>query len=271
MNPGERGKTTSRRGILAHRPGGHLRPWAAVWALLAALLCTPLARAGDPAPQGFEALYRVEQAGLSLGEMRRSLRRRADGDYVYESLSRATGLAALLVRESVLERSVWRLRDGDAQPLRYEEEKTGGERDALSRVDFDWPRGMAIGAGSGGAWEMAVTPAVQDRLLYQFSLVLDLRRGASGPLEYSVADGGSLKHYRFRRLGEESLEGPLGRYQTVKLQHVREDKRRVTTLWCAPALDFMPVRVDQERDGSRRTAWLVELHGAAGTAAAESR
>lgn len=219
---------------------------------------SPSAPAAGPI-EPFEAVYTVEQGGTRLGTMRRTLRVEGGGRYIYESVSTASGLLALILRDRILERSLWTLEEGRPRPLSYlYEESDSPEEGRRVSVEFDWAAGQATNESEGQRWRMDVDAGTQDKLLYQLTLTFDLRRGAD-TFDYPVADGGRLKNYRFTRLGEETLDSPLGRYRTVKLQHVRGNRGRRTTLWISPELDFMPLRVDQEKDGVVRTAWLTEL------------
>jgi hypothetical protein len=66
---------------------------------------------------------------------------------------------------------------------------------------------------------------------------------------FNIADGGKLKEYRFKVLGRETLELPAGRFDTVKITKLRDNKRRETYIWCAPELNYLPVRIWQrEKD-----------------------
>lgn len=255
-------------GILARRS----RRTRARLAFTAALVCVALDLTAAPGSAEevatFEATYEVRQSGLQVGVMRRSVRAESPERYVYESVSHATGPVALFVRERVVERSVWTLEDGRPRPLHYLYESQGGDEDHKRvSIEFDWGAGEATNEAEGQRWSMPVGEQVQDKLLYQLALLYDLRRAAAD-LDYQVADGGHLKDYHFTRLGEEVIDSPLGRYRTVKVEHLRTDKHRRTTLWCSPELGYLPVRVDQERGGTLRTAWLTRLEPApAGTGA----
>jgi hypothetical protein len=75
---------------------------------------------------------------------------------------------------------------------------------------------------------------------------------ASGVREtrYAVADGGKVKTYLLRVIGHERIETVLGDLDTVVVERRREGHGRVTLVWCAPTLRYLPVRVEQrEEDG----------------------
>jgi hypothetical protein len=70
-------------------------------------------------------------------------------------------------------------------------------------------------------------------------------------VEYAIADGGSLKTYRFMVVGEETVETPAGTFDTLKLERLREDNTRYTALWCAPELNYLPVKLMQRESDDR--------------------
>jgi hypothetical protein len=58
-------------------------------------------------------------------------------------------------------------------------------------------------------------------------------------------------------VGEETLELPAGTFDTVKITKLRSNKKRETYIWCAPALNYLPVRIWQrEKDDAE---YLSEL------------
>jgi hypothetical protein len=67
-------------------------------------------------------------------------------------------------------------------------------------------------------------------------------------VSYTVADGGTLKEYRYRVTGKETLELPAGTFRTVRVARLRKDIDQETIIWFAPALHFLPVRI-WRRDG----------------------
>src|SRR3569623_1489452 len=113
----------------------------------------------------------------------------------------------------------------------------------------DCVRCVVTNVSDGDPWRMEIPPDVHDMLGYLLAIMLDLQRGRK-ELQYSIADGGKLKTYAFQILGEEQVESPFGRLKTVKLR--RTEDKRDTTVWCAPALHYLPVRLEQrETDGSQ--------------------
>lgn len=217
--------------------------------VLAVLFVTALgwlpARAAETPHSPFVATYELRHNAVLLARMERSLRAETDGTWVYESRSWPAGFLGVIRRDRINERSVWHQGEEHLQPLHYEYHHTGRGSDRHVILDFDWDKQTVTNEINGNAWRLTLPGPVQDKLLYQYALTRDLRRGEN-ELRYEVADGGGIKVYRFERGETETLETRLGKLETIKLNRLDSEGR--TTIWCAPALDYMPVRVEQYRD-----------------------
>ena len=106
--------------------------------------------------------------------------------------------------------------------------------------------------------EMDIPAGTLDKLASQLAMMLALRDGAT-EISFRIADDDKLKEYRFRVVGRETLELPAGTFDTIKVTKVRNNRKRETYIWCAPALNYLPVRIWQrEKDN---TEYLSELEG----------
>lgn len=88
-----------------------------------------------------------------------------------------------------------------------------------------------------------------DELNLEFQVREDLKKGGLQS-QYFVADEKSVDTVRFVREGQEQLSVPAGRYDTVRVRRVHSNPKRTTTFWLAPSLDYLPVRVMQNDDGT---------------------
>ncbi len=227
--------------------------------LLGAILAAPAPAARVPAP--FSAEYVLHVHGLPVGRMTRELVAERDGSFVFSSSSRAVGVAALVHRERIEERSRWRLHGTEVRPLRYSYRRSGGRKPRQVGVSFDWDARRIANTAGAQTWHMELEPGVLDKLLYQLVIMSDLERGLRD-LSYQVADGGRIKTYRLEMDGEERLDTALGEMDTIRLVRRKDGGRRQTVLWCAPALDFLPVRVQYtDKDGAVTRVEIDSLRG----------
>lgn len=205
------------------------------------------ALAADPL-RPFEAQYRLSRAGVELGTVHMRLRRNVDGSYEYRAEIVPNGLIALFGKGPIVERSRWRYRQAQVVPLEYDLRRGGdGERDV--HATFDWKQGRVLTRAKGRLWSLQVPPGTLDKLLTNLVFVIDLRAGKDEH-RYLVADADDLHQYEFTRIGLENRETVLGEFETVQFQRRKLGKRAKTTLWCAPALDYLPVHVERRDDGA---------------------
>ena len=203
---------------------------------------TAAATGAETAPtlQPFTVDYTFSNSGIDLVRMTRTLRHDGDGRYILQSKSEAMNILAWFDDGKITETSTWRFIDGTPTPLHYEYLRTG-RKDRHVELAFDWEKGIVTNTINNDPWTMEIPPQTQDKLLYQLTLMLDLKAGKK-TLAYRIADGGKMKTMNFKRLDEETINLPVGKLNTVKL--FTKTSKRSTTVWCAREYDYLPVRIE---------------------------
>ncbi|MEJ2566029.1 MAG: DUF3108 domain-containing protein [Gammaproteobacteria bacterium] len=228
---------------------------------LLGILCLAAAQGAtsqSPLPM-FNAEYSLKRNGLTLGVSTRSLSAAGDGTYIYASSTRATGIIAWFVKDHFDEYSKWTLNGKELRPLEYVYNRHGGNKTRHVKLKFDWQHLIVTNTIDGDPWRMSIPPDAQDKLVYQLSIMYDLMKGTKH-LEYKIADGGKLKDYEFEIEGEETLDTVLGKIKAVRIQRIGD--KRDTTVWCAPRLSYLPVRLEQQdTDGAKLTMTITSLRG----------
>jgi hypothetical protein len=92
---------------------------------------------------------------------------------------------------------------------------------------------------------------VHDRVSIQYELMLDLLQGETST-RYSLLDGDELKILQVKNIGQREVKTPYGKFEATGIQHNKENSSRITTLWCARELGYLPVVIEQHRDGKLR-------------------
>jgi hypothetical protein len=140
----------------------------------------------------------------------------------------------------IVEKSVWKTVNGQLLPQVYEYQNSRNDRDVV--VSFDWENKIITNSINGESWRMRTEEGVLDKLLYQYSIMIDLMQGKSR-LVYRIADGGREKTYIFETVGEEIIDTPLGKLRTIKLVRRRQDSDRQSIFWTAPEMNYLPVKL----------------------------
>ena len=201
----------------------------------------------------FKASYTLKKGGLSIGHVDRELKQDSNGDYIFESLSKPIGIATVFVKDEIKETSHWRLIENNFRPESYSYQRTGGKKDRHVKLVFDWETKKVTNIINDDAWKMDIPENVQDKLLYQLTIMYDLAEAGS-ELSYEVADGGRLKDYSFRVLSHETISTDIGELKTIKIR--RNHKQKTITIWCAVDRNYLPVRIEQSDDEGGE----LELH-----------
>jgi hypothetical protein len=178
----------------------------------------------------------------------------------YEAKTLTTGVLALFRDDKIEERSLFSLTPaGKIQPLEYSLDHTGSKKQKHVHITFDWPLKKAKNTADS-PWELTIPEGTLDDQLYQIALMQDLQQGKR-ELSYTVADDGKIKVYSPTFVGEEKVRTDLGEFNTLKYERVSSDKKRRTTLWCAPVLHYLPVQVEHLEKGDAVRMVLQSLEG----------
>jgi hypothetical protein len=89
----------------------------------------------------------------------------------------------------------------------------------------------------------------------------DLKMGNT-PTSYTVVDGAKIKTYKLQYLGDETVDTPIGKFNTMKFSRRRPGKKESITLWCAEDLHYLPIKVEsKDDDGAITIATINQLTG----------
>jgi hypothetical protein len=113
---------------------------------------------------------------------------------------------------------------------------------------FDWPNKTVTYSKGDKTESIAINVGLFDIITHKLQLRRDLQAGKE-ILSYPVISRGKLKQYTYKIIGHEVLSAPLGPLNTVKVQRVRKDNKRQTTIWLATDWDFLLVGLEQKENG----------------------
>lgn len=200
-------------------------------------------RAGN-VPDDFTAVYAISLNNFVIGESEIKLEAQPKSQYLYRSNTRSTGIARLFRSDVVEESSRFDIRRSHIRPLEYRFDHTGSKKQRHALLNFDWKKMQVANTVEGHTWEMEIPQNALDKLVVQIAVMADLAAGKQ-ELIYNIADGGKLKEYRFSVVGTENIRVPAGEFEALKIERIRKDNDRTTYLWCAPSLNYLPVRIEQ--------------------------
>lgn len=209
-------------------------------------------------PPPFTAQYSLYAEGLPIGEGTRRLVHEKEGKFRLESTSHTTGLTALFRDDRIAENSVFTLKNGKVQPLEYHYRHESSKREKFEDIQFHWQRKKATYKDKEKTVILTLEDEVFDKLLYQLILMQDLQQGKQ-EFTYKIISKGKIKSYTLDFKGKELINTGLGQMEALKYE--RNSTNRNTVIWCAPRLQFLPIRVDHVEKGSTMSMILESVQG----------
>jgi len=225
--------------------------------LAAVLAATPAIAGATDGLRPFEATFAIDYGNLPVGSSRLTLRRDdAPGNWVFESRSKAQGLARLVIGSEVHQRSRLAVGADGVRPLQYRlDDGTAGTAKDVS-LDFDWDAGRVAGTAERRPVDVATVPGLQDALTLQLAAMLELAAGRR-PTRFPMIEKTEVKVYEYEFVRSERLHTAAGELDTVVYRSARTGGERYTLQWFAPALGWISVRSEQHR--GRRTLFTLRL------------
>ena len=225
--------------------------------LLLVFLSSASATDSQPYPE-FTAVYDGRLNGVPMAEASISLRRLDNGDYVYRRKSESIGIASLFGKKVSTEISRWRFTDNWIQVLEFRSSREDGDADDNLHLIFNWETALVKNISIADPWQTKMPQGTLDKLVMQLALLFELRDGRT-EFQYPVAHEGRIKQYRFKQTGKEKLKLPMGEYDTLIVERLKED-RDTTRMWSVPELNYFPVRyLQQKKSGAEIELSLREV------------
>lgn len=216
----------------------------------------PFANAAESVPTPFKATYSVTYRGIKAGLLHFELRAIGDGRYIYETHATPGLVASLIVSKNAIERSIMRI---DAEGVRpsfwsLDDGKSGREHDG--ELEFTWEKNRVRGIVEGKQVDLPTEQGLQDRLSFQIAAMTALLRG-SEPGMIAMLAGNKIKVYGYSRKAPEHIGTQAGDYEAVLYESTRSGSKRLTRIWHAPTLGYIPIRAEQLNKGKVET--VMEL------------
>jgi hypothetical protein len=211
--------------------------------LLAATFALPSAVAGELKPHRAE--YKVRISVVS-GQLNTELKTTNSG-YVATHTIKPTGVSRMITRGTLNVSSTFRDYSDGVQPVTYHAVDTIGD-DPETHISFDWNTNEASGTVGNEDVLLQLDGIAHDSVSIQYELMHDLLNGGPDG-KYVLFDVDKMRVANVRNVGTKNLKTKAGEYEAVGIQHQKQGSSRVTTLWCAPDLDYLPVVIEQHRKG----------------------
>jgi hypothetical protein len=208
--------------------------------------------------QPFQATYKVRVGNIPAGEVKVSLELTRDGGYRYSQHSVPQGLAAFLTSTEIKEVSEGRIEGQQVIPTRYNYKREKANKKKRVSLSFDWTAGKVTDHAADPKWSLKVPAGTQDKFSKQLAMVFAMN-AEPRDVSFPVADRGRIKTYHFRPKGRETVKIGKKSYSTLRVDRSKNNKPTSGTLWVAPKLHYLPVKVEKPERGNTFVMELVSV------------
>jgi hypothetical protein len=225
---------------------------SATFALLLLCVSPPMTANADPGAslQPYTARYQVSYRGLSGGEIEASFRRGTAPDvWQYETRVFPSMLGRIAVSAQAREVSSMQVTPGGVRPLSFSFDDGSKESAKDVRLAYDWAKGLVAGSAEGKPLELSLLPGTQDTASVQAAMIQERLAGRK-PQSFRIITGGKLREYRYWMEGTQQVMTPFGQVEAEVWANQRSGSTRVSKVWHAPSLGFVPVQAIQYRKGN---------------------
>ena len=198
-------------------------------------------------PTEYSAIYnaKLKQAD---GVLKTQLSKNGN-TYSFELMTEPTGFWKVITKGLIIERSTFSIEDNQLKTYDYELIDTIRKKSRESKSVFNWNNSMITGYYKDREINIALEDNTLSRIVLQLQIMYNQEKQIVSN-DYQVLDKDALKKVSIiseHLFTETSV--PFGTFQTIKISHQSENSERLNSLWLAPELNFIPIKISQSVKG----------------------
>ena len=202
---------------------------------------TPAGPELNPLPDRVRLEYRA-RIGLAAGQL--SLLWVNEGDYyTVTSVLSPQGMASLFFSGQLVQMSRGRIVATGLQPEEFWDQRDNKR----SQSRFNYATQTILTESSKGARTFPLPAGLQDAQSLLFQLALTAPPATES--DNAVFNGKKVRSYRYRLMGEENLDTPLGVLRTLHIVRVTESGAERFEIWLAIDRYYLPVKLATQISG----------------------
>jgi hypothetical protein len=208
------------------------------------------ATASTPTMQPYTARYQVSYRGLSGGEIESSFKRgAAAGQWQYETRVFPNLFGRIAVSPQAREVSTMVITSTGVRPMSFSFNDGSESSTKDVRLNYDWTARTVTGDAEGKPVSYTLAPGTQDTASVQAAMIQERLAGRK-PQSFRIITGNKMRDYRYWQEGTAQIMTPFGQVETEVWANQRDGSKRVSKVWHAPSLGFVPVQAIQYNKGS---------------------
>ena len=198
-------------------------------------------------PTEYSAIYnaKLKQAD---GVLATQLKKNGDV-YSFELITEPTGFWKVITKGSVIERSRFVIENDQLKTYDYHLIDTIRKKSRESESEFNWSTSKITGYYKDREIDIPLESKTLSRIVLQLQIMHDQEKQIAST-DYLILDKDALKKitvFPEEFITETSV--PFGKFQTIKISHQSENSERLNSLWLAPELNFIPIKISQSNNG----------------------
>jgi len=194
--------------------------------------------------QSHHANYKVSVRGI--GGILTTTVNESHKNYKAINKLKTKGIVGIFMRGSVVESSEFFIDDKKLKPLLFTSFDTLSSKDKEIKIDFDWERNKISTTIDTTNNERTAKELIYDRITLKYALMTDLKNNHL-PNYYKLFEGEEVKHIEISDLGKKNINVPFGKFEVVGIKNQAKGSSKLSILWCAEELDYLPVQIEQYR------------------------
>ena len=224
--------------------------------LVSAVLPMSKAAASEIELAPFSVNFEVNFRGMNAGSASLELTRDNGGTWRYVSKNTARGIFRLAFPGEIRQTSILTLAESGVKPLRYQADDGTGSRDRDIQLQFDWAAGRVRGTAENAPVDVPIESGLQDGMSVQIALMRALARGET-PTGFKLIDKDEIKEYVYSAEKPVRLRTTMGEIDTVVWVSHRPNANRLTRVWYAPSLGYLPIQAERRKGDT--VEWSMRL------------
>ena len=198
-------------------------------------------------PSEFQAIYNAQLKQVD-GQVMMTLKKEQDNLYSYEIITRPSGFWRVIIDGSIREKSTFVFNDGLVQSKTYELTDTIRSKPRQSLAIFDWDNLLLSGNYKDRKFELPLNIDVIDRATLQIAIIAN-SQGPNLSSDYYILDRDKVLKVQVNKKDTVNVRVPFGEFETIEIQHRSEQSEITNSLWLAPKLGYIPIKIVQKKDG----------------------
>jgi len=198
-------------------------------------------------PSEFQAIYNAQLKQVD-GQVMMTLKKEQDNLYSYEIITRPSGFWRVIIDGSIREKSTFVFNDGLVQSKTYELTDTIRSKPRQSLAIFDWDNLLLSGNYKDRKFELPLNIDVIDRATLQIAIIAN-NQVANLSSDYYILDRDKILKVQVNKKDIVNVRVPFGEFEAIEIQHTSEQSERTNSLWLAPKLGYIPIKIAQKEDG----------------------